>query len=79
MGAVISSPIYDCQAKAARAHASAIGIMVEEILVYSKLSTGQHIQVTSAKVIHTARSVTPELALTPTTHECGYQLFERSV
>ena len=52
--------------------------MVEEILVYSKLSTGQHIQITSAKVIHTARSVTPELALTPTTHECGYQLFERS-
>ena len=78
MGTVVSSPIYDCQAKAARAHASAIGIMVEEILVYSKLSTGQHIQITSAKVIHTARSVAPELALTPTAHECGNQLFERS-
>ena len=74
----VSSPIYDCQAKDARARASAIGFMVEETLVKSKLSTGQHIQNTSAKVTHTARSVTPELALTPTTYECGYQLFEWS-
>ena len=55
----VSSPIYDCQAKDARARASAIGFMVEETLVKSKLSTGQHIQNTSAKVTHTARSVTP--------------------
>ena len=55
----VSSPIYDCQAKDARARASAIGFMVEETLVKSKLSTGQHIHNTSAKVTHPARSVTP--------------------
>ena len=40
----VSSPIYDCQAKDARARASAVGFMVVETLVKSKLSTGQHIQ-----------------------------------
>ena len=74
----VSSPIYDCQAKAARASTRAIGFMVEETLVNSKLSTGQHILNISAKGNHTARSGTPELALTPTTNECGYQPFERS-
>ena len=29
----VSSPIYDCQAKAARAGARAIGFMMEETLV----------------------------------------------
>ena len=29
----VSSPIYDCQAKDARARASAIGFIVEETLV----------------------------------------------
>ena len=52
--------------------------MAVEPLVKSKLSTGQHIRNTSAKVTHPARSVKPELALTPTTYECGYQLLERS-
>jgi len=55
----VSSPIYDCQAEDARARARAMGFMVEETLAKSKLSTGQHIQNTSAKVNHTARSVTP--------------------
>ena len=72
-----SSPIYDCQAKAASASAHAIGFMVEETLVWSKLSTGQHILHNCAKENHTARSVTPKLALSPTTNECGYHLFAR--
>ena len=55
----VSSPIYDCQAKDARARASAIGFMVDETLVESKLSTGQRLQDTSAKVTHIAQSVTP--------------------
>ena len=73
----VSSPIYDCQATDARARASAIGFMVEETLVWSKLSTGQHILHNCAKENHTARSVTPKLALSPTINECGYQLFAR--
>ena len=73
----VSLPIDDCQAKAARACARAIGFMVEATLAKSKLSTGQHMLNTSAKRKHAARSVMPKLALTHN-YKCGYQLLERS-